>query len=102
MTSVHQAQRDCEQQEPDGAAPVSDRLEQKHLMRERDRGPDRERQRRQTDQQPAHTTHEVPRAAIIARGFGAIIFCMKRAAIAIVVFKNFKTINTAKLTNLKG
>src|SRR5262249_40619804 len=54
---VHQPKRDSEEQKSNGAAPVADRRQQEGLMAERRRGPDRERERGERDQQPADGTH---------------------------------------------
>src|SRR5262245_11843064 len=57
LRTIHQPQRDREQQESDRAAPVPDRRDAELRVAERERGADRERQRREADEQPAHVTH---------------------------------------------
>ena len=57
--AVHHPERNREQQKPDRAAPVPNWLQEKGRVSERDHGAYRERQRRQTNQQPAEGSHAV-------------------------------------------
>jgi hypothetical protein len=53
LAPLHQSERDREQQESDGPAPVAYRWQQDNAMSECSEGADGERQRGEADQKPA-------------------------------------------------